>query len=282
MPSFYDIEYDKGSIILMKGEPGTRKSTSALSYVMQDNPQPQYWFSFDQKMQALGLPAQKWGINRSLIEYDDYTSFNAMMDKLKTFKLNCKYKGGLIVDSITSMTDSMLRETIRSKVAQDPNSGKKIGSIYVPGFEEFNAEASGLVDFIDLLNDIRNYHKINIILIAHVVGQRKSDEANSSTHHSRVILTGGQKSASKIAAYMTEVYHFNIKTAMNTDDEGQYGLYTTHTGNDYARTSLPLERRILFNNEPLYPKFIKPAIDKMKVNSPAATVTTENKKTFGA
>jgi hypothetical protein len=276
MPSLFDVKYDR-LVTLMKGEPGTRKSTAALSYVINTG-QKQYWFSFDRKMQALQIPAQNWGINTTDVEYDDYNSFDRLREKLKQFKVKCPYKAGIVLDSITSIADSVLRETIKGKVAANPNDGKKIGSIYVPGFEEFNAEASGFVDLIDDINDIREYHGIPIILIAHVVGQRKSDEANSNTHHSRVILTGGQKTASKIASYMVETYHFNIKPTMNADAEGQYTLFTVHTGNDYARTSLGLERMIVFNNEPLYPKWIKPAIDKLSMKSNVVSSQAEPTK----
>jgi hypothetical protein len=115
-----------------------------------------------------------------------------------------------------------------------------------------------------LLKDIHKFHRVNIILIAHVVGQRKDDEKNKLTHHSRVIITGGDKISGKISSYMTEVYHFDVKSGFAETDEGEYGLFTSHTGNDYARTSLPLERNIKFNSEPLYERWIAPAIKKLK------------------
>src|SRR5690606_12083365 len=98
--------------------------------------------------------------------------------------------------------------------------GKKVGNIYVPGIEDYNAEASAFQEEIALLKDIHKYHKCHVILIAHVVGQRKTDGNNNLTHHSRVIITGGDKISGKIAAYMTEVYHFNIQPNMDADAEG--------------------------------------------------------------
>lgn len=262
MPSLFDVRYDRGFITLMKGEPGTRKSTAALTY-----PRPHYWFSGDKKMIALKYPAMKWGIPMNEIEYDDYFKFSEIDKKVKSFKTNCKYKT-LFFDSITSIADILLLETIRTKVA-DPTqaSGKKIGNTYVSGLEEFNAESSAFVELLDDITDIRNYHGINIVLIAHVIGQRKDDDKNSKTHHSRIIATGFQKTASKIAAYMPEVYHFNIKPNMNADEEGDYTLFTTHTGNDYARTSLGLDKMIKFNDQPFYPTFIEPAIKKLTLET---------------
>jgi hypothetical protein len=89
-------------------------------------------------------------------------------------------------------------------------------------------------------------------------------------------VTGAEKIGAKIASYMTEVYHFNITPAFEADKEGAYGLFTVHTGNDYARTSLPLTREIQFNNDPLYEKWIAPAIVKLKAEKPIVRIQTPN------
>jgi len=67
---------------------------------------------------------------------------------------------------------------------------------------------------------------------------------------------------------MTEVYHFNIENDFAADEEGKYSLFTIHTGNDFARTSLPLPKKITFNNDPLYEKWIAPAISRLKLEKP--------------
>lgn len=250
--------------VMLKGEPGTRKSTQAMSF-----PKPQYWVSTDQKMESLVLPMKNWGIRPSDITYDDYSDWDRPKAKLETFQLNCPYRT-IIVDSITSIGDNMNRQTIKQKSAE--GLGKKIGSIYVPGLEEYNAEASAFQSLMAILKDINKFHKVNIILIAHVVGQRKDDDKNKLTHHSRVIITGGDKISGKIASYMTEVYHFDVKAGFAETDEGEYGCFTSHTGNDYARSSLPLERRLVFNSEPLYEKFVQPAILKLKAMKPVERI----------
>jgi hypothetical protein len=253
---------------MFKGEPGTRKSTSALSY-----PLPQFWVSTDRKMQALTLPAKRWGVDTKLVDYEDYKDWDSPKRKLETLQVNCKYKT-IIIDSVTSIGDNMTGQVKRQKNAN--KEGKMIGTIPVSGLEEYNAEASAFQELISILKDIHEFHKVNIILIAHVVGQRVSgNDANKLTHHSRVIITGGDKISGKIASYMTEVYHFNVESDFNVDSgEGKFGIFTSHTGNDYARTSLPLERRILFNNEPLYDKFIEPGIRKLKAEQPIQRIIT--------
>jgi hypothetical protein len=231
-------------------------------------------------MEALALPAIRWGIDWSQVHYDDYTDWDKPKAKLKTLQSGAPgqipYKT-IIVDSITSMGDAMTSQVKKNKASGD--TGKTVGGIPVSGFEEFNAESGGFQEMIALLKDINKFHKVHIILIAHVVGVRKSDENNPLTHHSRIIVTGAEKISAKLASYMTEVYHFNITPAFQADKEGAYGLVTVHTGNDYARTSLPLERKIDFNSEPLYTNWIKPAIDKLKAQHTQQTTGASNEST---
>ena len=256
---------------MLKGEPGTRKSTCALSF-----PLPQFWVSTDRKMEALVLPAKRWGVDLKKVDYEDYTDWDKPKAKLKSFQLNCPYKT-IIIDSITSIGDNMTGQVKKNKAGKE--GGKMIGNIQVNGLEEYNAESAAFQELIEITKDIHSYHKVNIILIAHVVGQRKNDDANKLTHHSRVIITGGDKISGKLASYMTEVYHFNVKPGFAETDEGEYGLFTSHTGNDYARTSLPLERKIAFNNQPLYEKWIGPAIKKLNAETPIQRIITPSNTT---
>lgn len=248
---------------MLKGEPGTRKSTQALSY-----PTPQYWISTDRKMEALELPAKRWGIKMTDVDFDDYTNWDAPKARLEQLQVNCPFQT-IVVDSITSIGDAMTSQVRKAKRSGTDAKGKSIGGVSVSGLEEYNAESSAFQELIALLKDIHSYHKVNIILIAHVVGQRKNDDANKLTHHSRVIITGGDKIAGKIASYMTEVYHCNVESDFDVDNgQGSYGMFTSHTGNDYARTCLPLPRKIAFNDDPLYEKWIAPAINALKNEKP--------------
>ena len=275
MPTLADINIE-ALFTMLKGEPGTRKSTCALSY-----PSPQFWISTDRKMEALTLPMKKWGINPREIHYEDYTDWDKPRAKLEQFQVSCPYKT-IIVDSVTSIGDCMTGQ-VRKYKKSSSDKGKVVGGIAVSGLEEYNAESAAFQELIALLKDIHSFHKVNVILIAHVVGQRKDTDANKLTHHSRVIITGGDKISGKIASYMTEVYHFNVEDDFDVDSgRGKFGLYTSHTGNDYARTSLPLERKLLFNDSPLYDNWIKPAITKLKGDktSDKSTIQPNNVATF--
>lgn len=229
-------------------------------------------------MEAMNLPAKKWGIKMRDIHYDDYTDWMKPQAKLEQLQVNCPFKT-IIVDSITSMGDAMTSQ-VRKMKAKGEGGGKKIGGIAVSGLEEFNAESGAFKDMIALLKDIHKFHKVHIVLIAHVVGQRKDNEGDSSTHHSRIIVSGAAQISAKIASYVTEAYHFNIQKGFNTDtSDSKFSLYTRHMGNDYARTSLPLAQQIDFNDDPLYEKWILPAIIRQTKEQPIERIQTPSTPT---
>ena len=260
MPTMNDADFE-ALYCLFKGEPGTRKSTQALSF-----PGPQYWFSWDRKMNGIYLPMRRWGIDPKTISYDDYEDWNAPKKKLESFQLNCPFKT-IIIDSVTSMADMTLRQTMRVKYGSTKKSGeasgKLVAGIAVNEIEDYNAESSALNELIALTKDINKFHKVNIILIAHVVKAEYRDTTKKTTHISRQIVTAGKNVAAKIPAYCGEVYHFNIKSGMLADQGGDYSLLTEHTGDDFARSALGLDREIVFGDKPIYNTYIKPAITKL-------------------
>lgn len=269
MPNMNDVNFNS-LYAMFKGEPGTRKSTQALSF-----PTPQYWFSWDRKMNGIYLPMKKWGIDPKEISYDDYEDWNKPRAKLEQFQVNCPYKT-LVFDSLTSCADMTLRQTVKLKYGTTRKSGasagKLIAGIAVNEIEDYNAESAALQELIALTKDINAFHKVNIILIAHVVQAEYRNTTTNETHVSRTIVTAGKKVAPKIPAYCNEVYHFNIKHSnFEVGAGGDYALITEHTGDDFARTALGLDREIVFKDQPLYKTWLKPAIEKL-VNQPS-TVT---------
>lgn len=255
MPSFNETVDYSNLFCLLKGEPGTRKSSCALSF-----PKPIYYFDYDAKIDALGLPIQAWKIDPKLVEYDQYSDWDTAKNKLELFQAQCKYKT-IVIDSITSLADAINRQTLKTKQA-DGGSGKRVGTIPVNSIEDFNAEDSALKEMIALCKQIKKSHKVNIILIAHVV-QKEMKSSDGKTHMARLIVTAGKGIAQKIPAYCSEVYHFNIEMGFDKSQGGQYALWTVHTGDDMARSSLPLPEKIIFGSEPLYEKWILPAINRM-------------------
>src|SRR6187399_3115450 len=269
MPTMNDANFD-ALYVMMKGEPGTRKSTQALSF-----PGPQFWFSWDRKMNGIILPMKKWGVDPKTISYEDYEDWNKPRAKLESFQATCPYKT-LVFDSITSMADMTLRQTVKMKYGVKRQSGatagKLIAGIAVNEIEDYNAESAALQELIALTKDISAFHNVNIILIAHVVQAEYRNTTNNTTHVSRQIITAGKKIAPKIPAYCGEVYHFNIDQGMVVGQGGKYCILTEHTGDDFARSGLGLPTKIEFGEKPLYETWIKPAIDKL-VSEPSSAPT---------
>jgi len=261
MPSMETAGFDS-LYCMFKGEPGTRKSTQALSF-----PGPQYWFSWDRKMNGIYLPMKRWGIDPKTISYDDYDDWNKPKKKLEDLQVTCPYKT-IVLDSVTSLADMTLRQTNKMKYgvtrASGAAAGKLIAGIAVNEIEDYNAEAAALQEMIALTKDIQAYHKCNIILIAHVVQAEYRNTTNNTTHVSRQIVTAAKKVAAKLPAYCGEVYHFNIKQQGFTEGAGgAYSLLSEHTGDDFARTALGLDKEIVFGDKPIYETYIQPAMQKL-------------------
>ena len=269
MPTLQDTD---PSILycMFKGEPGTRKSTQALSF-----PRPQYWFSWDKKMSGILVPAKKWGIPLNEIQYDDYDDWTKGRIKLESLQVNCPFKT-IVIDSVTSCADMTLRQTMKLKSGTTRKSGaqagKMVGGIPVNEIDDYNAESSALQELISLTKDIHSFHHVNIILIAHVMEATYKNTITQETNVSRTIVTAGKRVAAKLPAYCQEVYHFTIKKTMIEGAGGSYALLTEHTGDDFARTSLNLPREIEFGDKPLYETWLAPAIEKLK-NDPNKTQT---------
>ena len=164
----------------------------------------------------------------------------------------------------------MNRQTINMKSGSTSKDGaekgNRVGGISVNTMEDYKAEASAFQEMIAKLKDIHKFHKCNIILLAHVIGERKAD--SGSTHFARIIVTGGKIISAKIPAVCGEVYHFNVANEMDTTKPGHYELLTTHTGEDFARTGLNLPQKIRFDNDSLYDKHILPAMKAMNALKP--------------
>jgi hypothetical protein len=214
-------------------------------------------------MNGIMLPMKKWGIDPKTISYDDYDDWTAAKKKMEQLQVTCPYKT-IIIDSITSMADMTLRQTMKAKYGQTRGSGaaagKLVAGIAVNEIEDYNAESSALNELIALTKDINMFHKVNVILIAHVVKAEYRDTTKKTTHISRQIVTAGKNVAAKIPAYCGEVYHFNIEQGFVEGQGGDYSLLTEHTGDDFARSAIGLDKKIVFGSKPLYDTWIKPAI----------------------
>ena len=263
MPSMQE-ELNENCFAMFKGEPGTRKSSQAVTY-----PAPQYWFSTDWKMRALQLPMSIFGVKKSDIVYDDYEMWSGekgIEQKLEKLKMTCPYKS-IVIDSATSLVDKVLNQTITMKGGQTRQSGasagKRIAGIAVNELEDYNAETGAFMKLITELKDIWKYQKVNIIIIAHVMMVTEKT-INGNTSFARSIVTAAKRTAAKLPAYCDETYHFNVGSSMVVGQGGNYEILTTHTGDDFARTALPLPAKIEIGDKNLYKDFVLPAMTKLK------------------
>lgn len=260
MPDLSSISNDV-HYFLFKGDPGTTKSSQALTL-----PKPQYWFPFDGKMQSLARAIKAHKINGADISYDAYDKIGPAIKKLEHFQLNCPYKT-IVLDSITSSSDIALRDVRRNKGNSGKDAGRDIGGFQVNILEDFNAEASALSELVALTKYLYENKGVNICLIAHVIRREeksKNDRGQTTVNVTRQIVTAAKALAQKIPAYCTEIYHFDINPALTADGNPEVILRTQHSSEDYARTSLPLPGEFRLDYDNLYEKWVLPAINKLK------------------
>ena len=257
MPTLSNV--DPGLIFaVFKGEIGVWKSSMAASFALGG---PIYVFDYDKKMQSIGIPVKKWRIDKKDIEFDSYWDWNKAKAKLEQFQIMPLMSDGrkittIVIDSITSMGDAINQQTLAVKKegrAQGDDKGKMIGGIAVNSIEDYNGEMAAFQELLAMLTDICNKHKVHVIAIAHVL-QTEYKSLDGKSTMSRSIVTGGKRAAAKIPTYFSEILHFQTRLGGE-----KHEALTTHTGDDFARTSLPLPAVIDLDNGPLYPVLMKAA-----------------------
>lgn len=257
--STLDQSADK-PFILIKGEPGLRKSSQALGF-----PGPQYWFSFDRKMSGILIPAKLWGIDPKTISYDDYDDWNKAKTKFEKLVFDCPYKT-IVVDSLTTMADTVLRQTLKVKAGEIRKSGqaagRTVGGIVVNEMEDYNAETSAFNEMLSLCKEIQSVNDVTIILIAHVMEVHNKNISGQTTVV-RTIVTAGKRVAAKVPALCTEVWHFNRKASIVYGEGSTFICATETNGDDFARTSVGLPASFEFKDEPIYKTHYAPALEKL-------------------
>lgn len=227
-----DVDLGKAMFCLFKGEPGTRKSTAAASF-----PKP-YFLDIDRKISSLITP---WK-GKTDIEYDEYSRWYKIERKLEELA-NSSYKT-IVVDSLTSAGDVINANSI---MAKGGGKGKKIGGIAVNTVEDYNAETAALLRIVSLGKELQETGK-HFILIAHVIDSSYR-ELSGGTVVCRTLVTGGKKIAAKLPAYFPEIYHFQRVPSMDVSLPSSYEILTQNMGDEFARTTLDLPSKILFEKD---------------------------------
>ena len=246
MPSSDDIKIDDRMFCLFKGDPGAGKSIAAASY-----PEP-YFFDLDGRMKSV---AAYWRPKGRKFQYDTYTSFDPLYNKLEQLSTYCPY-GTLVYDGITSGADQILDDML---AVRGTTNRKRImaGRIEKYQIEDYGGESRGLTMIMNKLKAISFQKNVHIIVTAHVLSVDTTDLKTKQTTTSRTLLTAGKKVAAKLPKDFDEAYHFDVQAGFGPEDMPKYTVVTRNTGQDWAKTALPLPLRIDFTDGSLYDIIMK-------------------------
>ena len=237
---------------LFKGPPGSGKSIAALSF-----PKPLYLFDLDGRVKS---PRNFYSDAPEVlagVEYDGYTDYVKFAKKLESFQYTNPYKT-IVIDGLTTLAKLILRFLLKSKVdkslllplSKEEQKGKRtIAGIPIYDIEGYLGEAQILGECMTLC---KKYLKCNVIWTAHVITTETKQLGGGMTEH-RSLLTGGNKIAAAIPVEFDEIYHFKTEGGIIADSANGHVLYTRDVGRDFAKTALPLPRKINITRDPNKP-----------------------------
>lgn len=256
-----DMKPTERRLSLFTGEPGTGKSWQAASYAKVGST---LILDLDQRANSLmKLAKENPDIAKNIdIEQFGPDQFTELADKLKEIQQRCTWDV-VVVDGLTASSRLLMNYMMQirgvSRGGDNKTPYKKKGILDLPEIEDFGGEARGLNIIIDTLRSLPVKHAI---LTAHLVVTESVNLVTNKKTASRSLLTGGKKVAAELPAYFDEVYHFRVEPNANQSMPPDFNVYTFHTGEDFAKTALPLPRVINVTNKLLYP-IIEKAITEL-------------------
>lgn len=243
---------------LFKGDAGTGKTPAALSF-----PTKILFLDTDYRANSLTTFFKYDRDRLKNIEVIQPTHFNDVVVPLEKIweARRCEFST-IVLDTLTTFSDLSIGGAISEKGG---SAGRKIGTVLVPGLQDFGDEAAIINRCCTLLRLIYQKMRINTILIAHVVTAEERDITKKEVVYTRSLITAGKKIGSKLPAYFDEVYHFEVRAKFGTEGKPRFFAKTRHTGFDFARTGLDLPDEIEFTNYERLPgqffyKKIEPAL----------------------
>lgn len=234
MPSADNLQPDSRFVGLFIGHSGSGKTSAAASF-----PKPMKVYDFDGRIRGiLGCP---W-IDKKGIDYEYYpprnkpgestfTKVNADFESLllMTQKGMSNYKT-IVLDSLTSAAFALVCDALPLTHGGN-NKGKKLGSMLMPGPEDYGFESQGIGSILTFL---RSLPVQNIICMAHVVD--RYGKADPSNPYADSVVVGEKlslrdKIAENSQIYFDHIFRFDKKEQGNTVKH-----YVKFRG-DIARTS---------------------------------------------
>lgn len=260
-----DMKPTERRLSLFTGEPGTGKSWQAASYAKVGSTKI---IDLDQRANSLVRLAKDYPDIAKNIDIDslgpgDFLGLKEILDGLQ---MRCPFDV-VIVDGLTATSRVIMNYmmSIRGGGKRSDAPGatgyKKKGVLDLPEIEDFGGEARGLNIVVDTLRSLPVKHAI---LTAHLIITESVDLVSKKKTTSRSLLTGGKKVAAELPAYFDEVYHFRVEPNANQSMPPDFMVYTTHTGDDFAKTALPLPRSINVTGKLLFPIIEKAIVELSK------------------
>jgi hypothetical protein len=246
-----DYKIESHMFALFKGDPGTAKSPAACSW-----PEP-YVLDTDGRIASVA----NYYRGKKKIRYDTIINdFPKLNEKLEALLRYNPY-GTIVLDGITTVARSLAALIFQARGAgvqrkkEDGSKREYLNAATIPGkfggiaqleIDDYKTENGGLIQTLDALRAIWS-NGCHIIVVAHVVTV-EMPQLKGGPKITRSIMTGGRKVAAEIPIYFNEAYHFNCSTL----GDRKYEIITRNTGDDWAKTALPIPDSIDFTNKSLY------------------------------
>jgi len=220
MPNAGTLTHDSRFVALFVGPKHSGKTVAACSFLEPPPKDRILVHDFDGRIR--GLLGANW-IDRTKVDYTYYPPRSKMGDSVFD-RLNkdleglltassvgqCPY-GTMIGDSLTSETFALLCDAIplTHKTDTGASKGKKIGTMSMPGPEDYGFEANGTYQYLAFL---RSFPIPNIIVTAHIVD--KFGKLNPEDKYSESIVVGEKlsirdKIGTNVGIYFDHIFRFD-------------------------------------------------------------------------
>lgn len=231
----YNIGGDDPQSCLFVGDSGAGKSIAAAYW-----PKPLYMGNCDGRIGAVA----EWHRGEKRIDFDIFTNFMDLRNKVKSFESDCPYKTVVVPDPITMTSEFLMKYSFglkgktvfNEKTGQNEklNKGKQKGEIDLATIEEYGVEHRGIMDLLMDLKIAQAVHKFNIIVIAHLITTQYVKMGGTESHIRRDIVTAGRKIAAIIPIQFDEIYSFYTE---EEEGKNRWKVKTFNDGITAARSS---------------------------------------------
>src|SRR3990167_244587 len=255
-----NVSPNQSKMFLFKGKFGTGKSPAAASF-----PKPLYFFDFDRRMDSV----KKMFPHEKEIYYDTFADFGKngykkFADVLEGFTDSCPYATIVLPDSITNFVELVMNHFIKlrgagsiANISEDEvkqgtkKKSKSKGALELLGIDDYSAETRAISEMLSNAKYLAD-KGVNIITTAHIITTQTTNIKTGGSTVEKFLLTYGKKTAGKIPTLYGEIYHFETEESIDTSEGTRYIVTTENSGDDFARSSYWMPKRIDWTNRNFY------------------------------